>query len=229
MQSPTSPRDMAGLEQLARQRWSCRAFLQQPVPRPLIEQILATAQTSASWCNTQPWQLELLSGTETDRFRSALLAHAADGGARALDIPEPEYRGVYQQRRQKAGWQLYEAVGIRRGDREASARQSRQNLHLFGAPHVLIVSTDAALGPYGLMACGAWVQMFMLAATAAGIASIAQAAIARYSGFVRSWFSLADDRQVVCAISFGYADTRHPANGFRTDRAALDEVVTWRG
>jgi len=34
------------------------------------------------------------------------------------------------------------------------------------------------------------------------------------------------DRLVVCGISFGYEDKAHPANGFRTERAALAEVVT---
>jgi proline dehydrogenase len=36
-----------------------------------------------------------------------------------------------------------------RGDREASGRQARENFRLFGAPHVAIVTTDAALGTYG--------------------------------------------------------------------------------
>jgi nitroreductase len=29
-------------------------------------------------------------------------------------------------------------------------------------------------------------------------------------------------------ISFGYEDEAHPANGFRTGRAPLEEVVEWR-
>jgi hypothetical protein len=59
------------------------------------------------------------------------------------------------------------------------------------------------------------------------LACIAQASIARYPDFVRSHFGIAEDRRVVCAVSFGYADAGHPANGFRTSRATLDEVVTW--
>ena len=30
-------------------------------------------------------------------------------------------------------------------------------------------------------------------------------------------------------MSFGYADTAHPANGFRTTRAPLHEVVRYEG
>jgi hypothetical protein len=30
---------------------------------------------------------------------------------------------------------------------------------------------------------------------------------------------------MVCAVSFGYEDTEHPANSYRTNRAALHDVV----
>lgn len=32
---------------------------------------------------------------------------------------------------------------------------------------------------------------------------------------------------ILAGISFGYADSEHPANGYRTARAPLSEVVTW--
>ena len=67
----------------------------------------------------------------------------------------------------------------------------------------------------------------MLAAQGAGVASIAQAALAAYPELIRSHFGLSADRQVVCGISFGYEDPQHPANSFRTTRARLEEAVTW--
>jgi hypothetical protein len=45
------------------------------------------------------------------------------------------------------------------------------------------------------------------------------------SDLVREHFALPTNRRVVCAISFGYADENHPANGFRTDRAGMSEVI----
>jgi nitroreductase len=124
--------------------------------------------------------------------------------------------------------QLYDAVGVARGDREASSRQARENFRFFGAPHVAIVTADSALGTYGTMDCGAYVTTFLLAAASHGVASIAQAALAAYSPFVRTHFDIPEDRVIVCGISFGYEDRAHPANRFSTTRAALDEVVDWR-
>lgn len=49
-----------------------------------------------------------------------------------------------------------------------------------------------------------------------------------YSPFIRDYFGPPDTRRVLAAISFGYPDTEHPVNSFRTGRADLDEIVTWK-
>ena len=221
---PADDRSLA-LEQLLTERWSCRAFQGREVPRPVIERLLTLAQRSASWCNTQPWQVIVTTGDSTERFRSALSAHAR---AHGQDFGQPdEYHGVYRQRRRAAGWQLYEAVGVQRGDRAASAEQAFQNYRLFGAPHVAIITTDASQGVYGAVDTGTYIGTFLLAATSLGIAAIPQAALAMYSPFIRRYFSIPDDRKVLAGISFGYPDLDHPANSYRTARAPLTEVVTW--
>jgi nitroreductase len=230
MSDDHSPPDQSlVLEQLLAERWSCRAFTGRAVPRPVIERLLVLAQQSASWCNTQPWQVIITAGAGTSRFRDALSAHVRGQGSTASpDFGRPgEYHGVYRQRRRASGWQLYDAVGIQHGDRAASAEQAFQNFQLFGAPHVAILTTDAIQGVYGAVDTGAYIGTFLLAARSLGIATVAQAALAMYSPFIRHYFSIAGDRKILAGISFGYPDLQHPANSFRTARAPLDEVVTW--
>lgn len=224
---PRDVHDSEALERLLMARHSCRGFRSDPVPRELIERILTLAQRTASWCNAQPWRVCVTEGAATDRFRASLFAHAAANPAKP-DIAFPrEYRGVHLRRRRECGFQLYESVGIARGDRDASARQTLENFRLFGAPHVAIVTTDEALGVYGAIDCGAYVANFILAAQSLGVATIAQAALAAYSPLIREFFALPVDRQIVCGISFGYEDAEHPANRFRTSRAPLSEAVAW--
>lgn len=215
----------ATLGALAAARFSCRGFLDRPVPRAAITHILTLAQRTASWCNAQPWQVIVTSGAATERLRAALLAHA-ETAPPAPDFPWPSaYHGVYQARRRECGFQLYESVGVARGDRAAARRQALENYRLFGAPHCALITSDAALGVYGAIDCGAYVGNFMLAARALGIDSIAQAALAAYPEFLRDHFCLPRERLIVCGISFGYADPAHPANRFRTTRAAIAEVA----
>ena len=159
---------------LLSQRYSCRGFLPQPVERATIERILGLAQKTPSWCNAQPWHITISSGAAADAFRDAMLK-ASDTLPPQPDFPWPvEYTGLYQARRRACGFGLYDSVGVQRGDRAASARQARENFRLFGAPHVAIVTTEAALGVYGAVDCGAYVSNFMLAARSLGVASIAQ-------------------------------------------------------
>src|SRR5215475_6352688 len=216
------------LEDLLAARFSCRAFLPKPVPRATIERILTAAQKTASWCNSQPWRLEITSGVATQKFREAMVQAASSGRPPSGDFPFPrEYRGVYLERRRESGFQLYNSLGIARGDKAAYARQALENFNFFGAPHVAIIHTTEPLGIYGAVDCGAYVGNFMLAAQALGLGTIPQAALARHSGLIRRHFNLGDDRRVVCGISFGYADHVHKVNSYRTSRASVAETATF--
>ncbi len=218
------------LEGLLATRYSCRAYKPEPVPRAVIERIVHAAQRTASWCNSQPWHATIMSGAETEKFRKAMYESAASGAEAAPDFPWPrEYLGVYLQRRRESGFQLYNALGIAKGDKVAYAKQALENFNFFGAPHVAIITTTEPLGVYGAVDCGAYVGNFMRAAQALGLGSIAQAALARRSDVVRDYLKLADDQRVVCGISFGYPKHDHIINSYRTSRAPLSEAVTFIG
>ncbi|SEO54693.1 Nitroreductase [Salinihabitans flavidus] len=220
--------DQQALTRLLDTRHSCRAFRPDPVPRPVIEAILRDAGRAPSWCNAQPWKVWLTSGAATDAFRAAM-TDAFDHGAPSADFPFPErYTGPRRERRRRCGYQLYDAVGIPKADRAATARQMRENYRFFGAPHVALITSAAELGPYGALDCGGYITAFCLSAQARGVASVPQAAIAFYSDVVRAHLGIPDEDRVLAAISFGYEDTDHPANGFRTERATLDDLVTWK-
>ena len=216
------------LEELLNERYSVRAFLAREVPREIIERVLTTAQRTASWCNSQPWQVVIASGAAKERFRKLIYAEASSGAAGDHDFTPPrEYLGVYLDRRRESGFQLYNTLGIPRGDKAGYARQALENYNFFGAPHVAIIHTDEPLGIYGAIDCGAYVGNFMLAAQALGLGTIPQAALARHSGLIRRHFKLGDDRKVVCGISFGFADNAHKVNSYRTSRASVADTVTF--
>jgi len=215
-------------ETVIRTRFSARKFLDRPVPEAILQRILDLAQHTPSWCNCQPWGLVITRGPATGRFREAMLAQARSGARAHPDFPFPAaYEGVYRDRRKVCGVQLYQALSIGKDDRAAAAEQSLENFRFFDAPHVAIVTTEEKLGVYGMLDCGLYLQSFMLAARDAGVDSIAQAALASYPDFVRAFFRLPPERKVVCGISFGYAQASHAIHGYRTQRSAPAEVVTF--
>jgi len=221
---PSQPE--AVLAELLNARYSCRGYLPDPVPRTTIDAILSLAQRTASWCNSQAWQVFVADEAATQRLRHELLEYEFSHSPHP-DFAWPVYQGVYLQRRRECGLQLYKATGVARGDTEAADRQRLENFRFFGAPHVALVTTDESLGVYGAIDCGAYVSNFSLAARAMGVSCIAQAALAAHPDFWRERLALAPDRKVVCGISFGFEDRAHPANSFRTSRAAVGQAATW--
>jgi nitroreductase len=190
--------------------------------------MLTAAQRTASWCNSQPWQVLIASGEAKERFRKEIHAAAISGAEQGHDFTPPrEYLGVYLDRRRESGFQLYNTLGIPKGDKLAYAKQALENYNFFGAPHVAIIHTDEPLGIYGAIDCGAYVGNFMLAAQALGLGTIAQAALARHSSLIRRHFNLPDDRRIVCGMSFGYADHGNLVNSYRTSRATLADTATF--
>ena len=80
------------LEELLNERYSVRAFRPDPVPRETIEHVLNVAQRTASWCNSQPWQVLIASGEAKERFRKAIYAEAASGARDDHDFTPPRER-----------------------------------------------------------------------------------------------------------------------------------------
>lgn len=218
------------LEELLAERRSCRGYLGDDVPRETIEQILTAAQRTASWCNTQPWEIVIASGQAKSDLSKVLIESVVEhlGQPAEPDFSFPgRYQGVYDARRKEVGWQLYEAVGVERGDRQGSAMQMLRNFEFFGAPHVAIVTTEADLGVYGAIDCGLYVNSFMLAAQALGIGTCAQAALAQVAPALRAHLDLPENRKIVCGIAFGFPDPDHPSAQFASRRAPIDTAVTY--
>ena len=211
---------------ISSKRYSCRGYLKKEVSQLDIEEIVTVAARAPTWCNAQPWKVIVTRPPTTQSFAKDLMKAAATTDM-VPDFPWPtNYSGVYRERRQVCGYQLYEAVGIDREDRIARNKQMMENFRFFGAPHVAIITSDKELGPYGAMDCGGFISLFTVAAQAKGIATVVQASVTGYAPFIRNYFDIPKSRLIQTAISFGYADPKHPANGFRTDRASIPDVVT---
>lgn len=219
--------DLSGaLSRIMAERFSCRGYKPEPVPHDVLTRLVKMAQTTPSWCNVQPWEVWITEGDATRRLREELAKHLGD--MPGPDLPHPEsYTGVYQERRRACGWGLYEAVGVKKGDREGSAKQAMKNFAFFDAPHVAVLTSTAALGVYAAIDCGVWLGHFLLGAQSLGLGTIAQAAPTAFSPFLHDHFSIPADRQIVCCVALGYPDPDEAANKFRTTRAPIEDAIRW--
>ena len=57
------------LDQAMQERRSIRGFQNRPVPRALLEEVIALANRAPSSMNTQPWHLHVLTGEPLEKVR----------------------------------------------------------------------------------------------------------------------------------------------------------------
>lgn len=209
-------------------RRSVRGYRPDPVPEAVLRRVLEACQRAPSWCNIQPWRVWITSGEATRRLTAALRAQAASGAPPAPDFPFPvDYPPPYDALRRRCGATLYGAMGVARDDRVAREAAWLRNYEAFAAPHVAIVGVDRRFGLYGALDVGCWLQSFLLAATAEGLAACAQASLASYPDVLRAHLPLPEEVGVLCGVALGLEDPAVPANGCVTERQPLEANVTF--
>lgn len=213
-------------------RISCRAFLDRPVPEETVRDLLERARQVPSGGNLQPWRIHVLTGAALAALLDDVhgqLAERPMGEPTEYDIYPPDLKEPYRARRFKCGHDLYESLGIARENRPARLAQFQRNFSFFGAPVGMIVCIDRTLGPPQWSDVGMFVLALMLLARERGLHTCAQEAWAHWHGTVARHIALEPEMMVFCGLALGYMDEAHPVNGFRTERAALDEFATFHG
>lgn len=212
-----------------RGRISVRAYLDKPVARETLEQVLEAARWAPSGTNTQPWRVLAASGMAKQRVTDGILAHIASGGAPSAhyDYYPEKFVEPYKGRRWRCGMQLYGALGIGIDDKPARHRAMLKNFDFFDAPLGLFFYIDRAMAKGSWVDMGMFVQSVMLAARGHGLETCPQFALAMYPDIVAEHIGAPENHDLVCGMSIGYADRDAPVNRYRTERMAVDELLTW--
>ena len=220
---------MYDLDQTIRERRSVRGFLPKPVPRGMLEEVLAIAQHAPSNCNVQPWRVYIASGEVTDELRSALVQTVTSGESSVMVTPIDDFYGPYRDKQIACAVELYGKMGIERGDRAGRLKASLRNFEFFDAPHVAYICMARSFGIGVALDVGMYVQTLMLAMQSRGISSCAQAALRAFPELVAEHLGIPDDEQILCGLSFGYEDPEVPANQTRQPRDPISSNVVFRG
>jgi nitroreductase len=223
--TPT-PAAIAAVDDAITSRRSLRAFLPTPVPREVVEQILAVAARSPSGTNTQPWKVHVLTGTAKDALSDDILAAFDDPAERAQHTEAyayypTEWRSPYIDRRRKVGWDLYSLLGIAKTDKAAMHAQHARNYRFFDAPVGLMFTIDSVMQQGSWLDYGMFLQSVMVAARARGLDTCPQAAFTQFHRIIARHLKFGADEMLVCGMSLGHADPAAVANQLVTERAPV--------
>ncbi len=209
-------------------RYSVRAFKKDPVEQSILEDVFTAAQRAPSNCNVQPWQTYVVSGAKKDQLKNLLI-----GTVMKQQQPEPDfnwkvaYEGIHRERQFGSANALYSSMGIAREDKMKRNMAMLRNWAFFDAPHVAFFTMDIYLDIMGAVDMGIYAQTLTLLLKERGIDSCMQGALGQFPQPVREFLELPEGRGVLFGMSFGYADDNADANKTRTDRAALQDAVTF--
>lgn len=215
-------------------RRSVRAFLDRPVPRAVVEDILDVARRAPSGTNTQPWKVFVLAGEAKQRLAAQILEAFDDPAKNAAHVAEYSYYpqqwvSPYLDRRRKVGWDLYGLLGITRQDKARMHAQRARNFGFFDAPVGMIFVIDRVLERGSWLDYGMFLQNVMIAARARGLDTCPQAAFAPYHRLIADALGLPGTEMVICGMSLGYADPAATVNRLRTDREPLPAFTRFEG
>ncbi len=214
-------------------RISCRWFLDKPVDQKIVRELIAKAARAASGGNLQPWRVYALTGVPLAELKRRVAAHIAGHDPRHDDAEYPIYPNPiwepFKSRREEHGVQLYGALEIARDDAKGRLEQYKRNFQFFNAPVALFITIERKLGPGQWADLGSSIHTLMYLARGYGLDTCPQESGARMYRIVGDFLSLPPDHMLFCAVAIGWGDRTHPANSFRSPRAALDEFCTFVG
>ena len=211
-------------------RRSIRQFTSEPISNEVITDILEVAARAPSGTNIQPWKVHVLTGSMKDEVCTTASKSFLDPNKNnkndRLHYME-KFRDPYITRRRKVGWDLYALLDIQKGDYEKTKSFHVQNFSFFGAPLGLIFTIEKDLGWMSWLDYGMFLQNICIAARAYGLHTCAQASWSGVHEDISPLLKISENHLIHCGMSIGMEDKKAVVNQLRTDRADLDDFVTF--
>ena len=218
--------------ELIKARKSIRGYLQKPVPREVIEEIIEVAKWSPSSMNTQPWHVHVVTGEPLERIRRGNTENMLSGVPPKRDFPMKEaYDGIHRKRQVDIAMQLFDVMGIARDDKERRTDWVMRGFRQFDAPVSLVLTYDKYLEPAAISQfdLGALSHALVLAAWERGLGSVINGQGIMQSAVVREHAGIPDDQSIMICIAMGYPDEDFVANSVKSVREDAAHFVRYVG
>lgn len=216
----------------AKSRKSVRGFLDKPIPKEVVDEIIETAKWAPSSYNTQTWRIHAVTGEALDKIREGNTKNTLDGVPPQRDFPyKEEYTDKSRQNQIDVAIQLFEAMGIERDDKEKRTDWMLRGFRQFDAPVSLVLTYDKSLEPAAItqFSLGSLAYGIVLAAWERGIGCVINGQGIMQSAVVHEHANIPDNEAIMICIAMGYPDENFKANDVRSTRTDNSEFVKYVG
>ncbi|MBU6267547.1 MAG: nitroreductase [Sphingomonadales bacterium] len=213
-------------------RRSIRGYLDKPVPRALIAELIALVMRAPSSYNSQPWQFHVIGGEPLARIRAGNVERMMAGVPESREFRAGSaYAGAHRERQVGVAKQLFTAMGIAREDKAAREDWMMRGFRQFDAPVCVIVTFDKALadGDDAIFDCGGVANALVNAAWSRGLGTVINSQGIMQSPVVREHAGIPEDQVIMKSIALGWPDLDFPANAVVSERKPTDEALRFVG
>ena len=213
-------------------RRSIRGFLDKPVSKQMINEVLSMAIRAPSSLNTQPWNFYVVSGAPLDAIRKGNTERNLAGVPDSREFRgHGAYEGDHRARQIEIAKQLFAAMSIEREDKAARQDWVLRGFRQFDAPVSIVVTYDRSIhgGDIAPFDCGGVTNALVNAAWSKGLGCVINSQGIMQSPVVREHAGIPDDQVIMICVAMGYPDETFPANAVVSRRKSLDEAVHFVG
>jgi len=213
-------------------RRSIRGFLDKPVSKHMINDVLSMAIRAPSSLNTQPWNFYVVSGAPLDAIRKGNTERNLAGVPDSREFRgHGAYEGDHRTRQIEIAKQLFAAMSIEREDKAARQGWVLRGFRQFDAPVSIVVTYDRSIhgGDIAPFDCGGVTNALVNAAWSRGLGCVINSQGIMQSPVVREHAGIPDDQVIMICVAMGYPDETFPANAVVSRRKSLDEAVHFVG
>jgi nitroreductase len=213
-------------------RRSIRGYLDKPVPRELIEEVLELAMRAPSSMNTQPWYFHVITGEPLNRIRAGNTERNLAGVPHSREFRTgTAFDGVHRERQIGVAKQLFTAMGIAREDKDARLDWVLRGFRQFDAPVCVIITYDKQLADSDDTAfdCGAVTTALVNAAWSRGLGCVINSQGIMQSPVVREHAEIPEGQVIMKAVALGWPDESFPANAVVSERKSVAEATIFTG
>ena len=213
-------------------RRSIRGFLDKPVSKHMINEVLSMAIRAPSSLNTQPWNFYVVSGAPLEAIRKGNTERNLAGVPDSREFRgHGAYEGDHRARQIEIAKQLFAAMSIEREDKAARQDWVLRGFRQFDAPVSIVVTYDRSIhgGDIAPFDCGGVTNALVNAAWSKGLGCVINSQGIMQSPVVREHAGIPDDQVIMICVAMGYPDETFPANAVVSRRKSLDEAVHFVG
>ena len=208
-------------DQLMTERHSARDFLPKEIPEETLKKILQISLNSPSWCNSQPWNVYIVSGKPLEEIKKEWVSKNEQKIKGYADL-QPVRRTEFSERCQKNMEEEFNLIKEKTNDPELTSFM-RKNWECFNAPVVVYLTLHKGHGKWSCYDLGAFGMSLMLAAKDLGVDSVVAYELVKYPDVLRKYAKISENEDICVGIALGY-ENDEAVNKFRAKKNTIEET-----